>query len=183
MATIAVELENVNDADLTLFLVEEPEAHLHLQLQAAVLSFLDEQAEKSRKLREGHQEPAGESQVIVATHSPNLSAWVESKKLVFFHSFLPPPAEDAPSKANSHNVILQPKVGDETTVADVHGGTDPEATTGVSAGKSTPDMNSLTVSPSTKMQSASFVINPVTGARLPLIRPCTVQKVRLSRIT
>jgi putative ATP-dependent endonuclease of OLD family len=96
MATIAVELEKVNDADLTLFLVEEPEAHLHPQLQAAVLSFLDEQAAKSRKPREGHQGPAGELQVIVATHSPNLSAWVESKKLVFFRSFLPAPV-DAPN--------------------------------------------------------------------------------------
>ncbi len=96
MATIAVELEKVNDADLTLFLVEEPEAHLHPQLQAAVLSFLDEQAEKSRKPRPGHQGPAGELQVIVATHSPNLSAWVESKKLVFFRSFLPAPVGDAP---------------------------------------------------------------------------------------
>lgn len=92
MATIAVELEKANDADLTLFLVEEPEAHLHPQLQAAVLSFLDEQAEKSRKLHEGHQGPAGELQIIVATHSPNLSAWVESRKLVFFRSFLPAPA-------------------------------------------------------------------------------------------
>jgi hypothetical protein len=90
MATIAVELEKANDADLTLFLVEEPEAHLHPQLQAAVLSFLDEQAEKSRKPREGHLiGPAGEVQIIVATHSPNLSAWVESKKLIFFRSFLP----------------------------------------------------------------------------------------------
>ncbi|MCJ8057063.1 AAA family ATPase [Shinella curvata] len=92
MATIAVELEKVNDADLTLFLVEEPEAHLHPQLQAAVLSFLDEQAEKSRKPRADNQGPAGELQVVVATHSPNLSAWVESKKLVFFRSFLPAPA-------------------------------------------------------------------------------------------
>ncbi|MBJ7532960.1 AAA family ATPase [Rhodomicrobium vannielii ATCC 17100] len=98
MATIAVELEKVNDADLTLFLVEEPEAHLHPQLQAAVLSFLDEQAEKSRKPREGHLGPAGELQVIVATHSPNLSAWVESKKLVFFRSFLPAPVKDAAGK-------------------------------------------------------------------------------------
>lgn len=96
MATIAVELEKVNDADLTLFLVEEPEAHLHPQLQAAVLSFLDEQAEKSRKPRPGHQGPAGELQVIVATHSPNLSSWVESKKLVFFRSFLPAPAGVSP---------------------------------------------------------------------------------------
>ncbi|MGM5049537.1 ATP-dependent nuclease [Tardiphaga sp. 604_B6_N1_1] len=92
MATIAVELEKVTDADLTLFLVEEPEAHLHPQLQAAVLSFLDEQAEKSRKPRADSQGPAGELQVIVATHSPNLSAWVESRNLVFFRSFLPAPA-------------------------------------------------------------------------------------------
>ena len=95
MATIAVELEKVNDADLTLFLVEEPEAHLHPQLQAAVLSFLDEQAEKSRKPREGHLGPAGELQIVVATHSPNLSAWVESRKLIFFRSFLPAPANPA----------------------------------------------------------------------------------------
>lgn len=88
MATIAVELEKVNDADLTLFLVEEPEAHLHPQLQAAVLSFLEEQAEKSRQTKPGYEGPAGQLQIIVATHSPNLSAWVESKKLVFFRSFL-----------------------------------------------------------------------------------------------
>ncbi len=103
MATIAVELDKVNDADLTLFLVEEPEAHLHPQLQAAVLSFLDEQAEKSRKPREGRQGPAGELQVIVATHSPNLSAWVESKKLVFFRSFLPTPAEAAAGGAGGNH--------------------------------------------------------------------------------
>jgi putative ATP-dependent endonuclease of OLD family len=99
MATIAVELEKVNDADLTLFLVEEPEAHLHPQLQAAVLSFLDEQATKSRIPKEGHQGPAGELQIIVATHSPNLSAWVEHRKLVFFRSHLPsaPDGADAPA--------------------------------------------------------------------------------------
>lgn len=90
MATIAVELGNVNNADLTLFLVEEPEAHLHPQLQAAVLSFLKEQAEKSRIDKPDYFGPAGEIQVIVATHSPNLSAWVESKKLVYFRSFLSP---------------------------------------------------------------------------------------------
>ncbi len=92
MATIAVELEKVSDADLTLFLVEEPEAHLHPQLQAAVLSFLDEQAEKSRQPKSGHYGPAGELQIVVATHSPNLSAWVDSSKLVFFRSFLPKPS-------------------------------------------------------------------------------------------
>lgn len=95
MATIAVELEKVNDADLTLFLVEEPEAHLHPQLQAAVLSFLDEQAVKSRQSKPGNQGPAGELQIVVSTHSPNLSAWVESRKLVFFRSFLPTVSEEA----------------------------------------------------------------------------------------
>lgn len=89
MATIAVELEKVNDADLTLFLVEEPEAHLHPQLQAAVLTFLDEQAEKSRRPNPLNRGPAGELQIVVATHSPNLSAWVESDRLVVFRSCLP----------------------------------------------------------------------------------------------
>ncbi|MBB4399203.1 hypothetical protein GGD62_008353, partial [Bradyrhizobium sp. ERR14] len=37
----------------------------------------------------------GELQLIVATHSPNLSAWVESKKLLFFRSFLPAPMGSA----------------------------------------------------------------------------------------
>lgn len=102
MATIAVELEKVNDADLTLFLVEEPEAHLHPQLQAAVLGFLEDQAAKSCVEKPGAKGRAGQIQIIVATHSPNLSAWVESKKLVYFKSVMPaggPKADDGKDKA------------------------------------------------------------------------------------
>lgn len=86
IATIAVELEKTDDAELTMFLVEEPEAHLHPQLQAAVLGFLQERAEQALKVEHNDNAPAGHLQVIVATHSPNLSAWVASKSLVFVRS-------------------------------------------------------------------------------------------------
>ena len=93
MAIIAVELEKVRSADLTLFLVEEPEAHLHPQLQAAVLSFLRDQAKLSREKPPADHGPAGELQVVVATHSPNLSAWVSSDRLVIFKSVVAPDAD------------------------------------------------------------------------------------------
>ncbi len=86
MATVMVELERAKDSDLTILLVEEPEAHLHPQLQAMVLEFLLEQAKKSSKTIVLPDEPEGRVQVVVTTHSPNLSAWVSPEHIVALRS-------------------------------------------------------------------------------------------------
>jgi putative ATP-dependent endonuclease of OLD family len=80
MASVIIELRNAQDAELTLFLVEEPEAHLHPQLQAVLLDYLQEQAAKS--LRDDTDGPAGRIQVIATTHSPNLASAVGIRNVV-----------------------------------------------------------------------------------------------------
>lgn len=109
IATVVLELRYARDAELTLFLVEEPEAHLHPQLQAVLLEFLREQAEASAAGDDSHG-PMGRIQVIATTHSPNLASSVGIENVVVLRTKQEPeeaaPADGRQPVARSMTVAL-----------------------------------------------------------------------------
>jgi putative ATP-dependent endonuclease of OLD family len=90
IATVLAELRSLQDTDLTVLLVEEPEAHLHPQLQTLLLRHLRQRAHDSRQHTSSPMggngcdpaAPAGHLQVVVTTHSPVLSAAVSVRDIV-----------------------------------------------------------------------------------------------------
>jgi len=75
IATVMLELNAAKNALLPVLLVEEPEAHLHPQLQTLLADFLNDPKELH---------PA-KVQALVTTHSPTVAAHVSPEKLRVFH--------------------------------------------------------------------------------------------------
>lgn len=67
-------LEEEGDSEFPLLLIEEPEAHLHPQLQMKLLQFIDS------KVKRGTHE--NRIQCILSTHSPNISSKADPSEII-----------------------------------------------------------------------------------------------------
>lgn len=129
IATVLAQLDAAREADLTLLLVEEPEAHLHPPLQALLLDYLRDAAAASRTARSAGRW-RGYLQVVITSHAPSLAASADVADLVVLQrqataQLAPgvvaatpaPPATAAPRASTTRGAASRPAAAGDADVA------------------------------------------------------------------